>query len=114
MASVAVASCLGTIYWTSGEASEETRQKLQDSLILVHGGMAQNVGPILEMVTEKYLLRSEAEWHGRQEARRIMDQVLAALQSGDVQADRCESPRRTLTGLSRRSSLGPATFTPRR
>jgi len=66
------------------EASQETRQKLQDSLILVHGGMAQNVGPILEMVTEKYLLRSEAEWRGRQEARRIMDQVLAALRVGDV------------------------------
>ena len=47
--------------------------------------MAQNVGPILEMVTEKYLLRSEAEWRGRQEACRIMDQVLAALRAGDVQ-----------------------------
>ena len=33
--------------------------------MLVHGGMAQDVGPILEMVTEKYLLRSEAEWGGR-------------------------------------------------
>ena len=31
--------------------SIEARQKLQDSLVLVHGGMAQNVGPILEMVT---------------------------------------------------------------
>ncbi len=41
--------------------------------MLVHGGMAQNVGPILEMVTEKYLLRSEAEWAGRQEAMRILD-----------------------------------------
>jgi len=30
---------------------------LQDSLVLVYGGTAQNVGPILEMVTEKYLLR---------------------------------------------------------
>jgi len=29
------------------------RARLQDSLVLVHGGMAQNVGPILEMVTEK-------------------------------------------------------------
>ena len=38
------------------------------ALVLVHGGMAQNVGPILEMVTEKYLLRSPAEWTGRQEA----------------------------------------------
>ena len=46
----------------------ETRRKLQESLVLVHGGMAQNVGPILEMVTEKYLLRSEAEWAARKEA----------------------------------------------
>ena len=38
-----------------------TRRKLEDSLVLVHGGMAQDVGPILEMVTEKYLLRSKAE-----------------------------------------------------
>ena len=40
--------------------SAVARQRLQDSLVLVHGGMAQNVGPILEMVTEKYLLRGEA------------------------------------------------------
>ena len=46
------------------DASPDTRKRLQDSLVLVHGGMAQNVGPILEMVTEKYLLRSEAEWEG--------------------------------------------------
>ena len=30
---------------------------VQDSLVLVCGGTAQNVRPILEMVTEKYLLR---------------------------------------------------------
>ncbi|MDB6056183.1 MAG: UTP--glucose-phosphate uridylyltransferase-like protein, partial [Verrucomicrobiales bacterium] len=66
------------------EASAEVRQKLQDSLILVHGGMAQNVGPILEMVTEKYLLRSEAEWKGRQEALGILDEILAALWSNDI------------------------------
>ena len=54
------------------EVSRETRQKLQESLVLVHGGMAQNVGPILEMVTEKYLLRSEAEWRGRHEALGIL------------------------------------------
>ena len=64
--------------------SQQTRQALQDSLVLVHGGMAQNVGPILEMVTEKYLLRSETEWLGRQEACRILDQVVEALQEGDV------------------------------
>ena len=68
------------------EVTEETRVRLQDSLVLVHGGMAQNVGPILEMVTEKYLLRSEAEWQGRQEACRILDQVVAALRAGDIRA----------------------------
>ena len=62
----------------------ETRQRLQDSLVLVHGGMAQNVGPILEMVTEKYLLRSEPEWAGRREAMRVLDEVLAALEAGDI------------------------------
>ena len=66
------------------EISAESRQRLQDSLVLVHGGMAQNVGPILEMVTEKYLLRSSAEWQGRQEALGILAQVLDALRDGDI------------------------------
>ena len=66
------------------DASPETRRKLQDSLVLVHGGMAQNVGPILEMVTEKYLLRAEAEWTGRQEALGILEEILGALRDGDV------------------------------
>jgi len=62
----------------------EVGARLQDSLVLVHGGMAQNVGPILEMVTEKYLLRSEAEWQGRREATRVLDEIIAALKAGDV------------------------------
>ncbi|MES2568512.1 MAG: UTP--glucose-1-phosphate uridylyltransferase, partial [Verrucomicrobiota bacterium] len=64
--------------------SEAARRKLQDSLVLVHGGMAQNVGPILEMVTEKYLLRGAAEWQGRQEALGILSQILDALREGDI------------------------------
>jgi len=60
--------------------------RLQDSLVLVHGGMAQNVGPILEMVTEKYLLRSEAEWQARKEAMKVLDEVVEALCSGNVPA----------------------------
>ncbi len=67
------------------EATPKTRQKIQDSLVLVHGGMAQNVGPILEMVTEHYLLRSEREWQGRQEAMQILDDVVDAIHQGDVQ-----------------------------
>ena len=68
------------------EASAKTRQKIQDSLVLVHGGMAQNVGPILEMVTEHYLLRSEKEWKGRREAMRILDDVVVAIRNGDIRS----------------------------
>jgi hypothetical protein len=64
--------------------SPEARQRLEDSLVLVHGGMAQNVGPVLEMVTEKYLLRGAAEWAARQEALRIFDGIVSHLEAGDV------------------------------
>ncbi len=66
--------------------SAEARQLLQASLVLVHGGMAQNVGPILEMVTEKYILRSPAEWSARQQALGIMNEILAALKAQDIRA----------------------------
>jgi hypothetical protein len=68
------------------DASAETRLKLQQSLVLAHGGMAQNVGPILEMVTEKYLLRSGPEWHARQQALGVLDEILSALKRGDINA----------------------------
>ncbi|MBN2007677.1 MAG: UTP--glucose-1-phosphate uridylyltransferase [Anaerolineae bacterium] len=68
------------------EVSAATRESLQNSLVLVHGGMAQDVGPILEMVTEKYLLRSEAEWNARQQAMRIYDEIVTLLHRGDVPA----------------------------
>jgi hypothetical protein len=80
------------------EVSPETRQQLQQSLVLVHGGMAQDVGPILEMVTEKYLLRSESEWHSRGEAALIFDDLIARLRSGDVRA---------LGALTERNFSGP-------
>lgn len=66
------------------EIPQSARDALQASLVLVHGGMAQNVGPILEMVTEKYLLRGEKEWVGRREALDLLDQVIAALSEGDI------------------------------
>jgi hypothetical protein len=68
------------------DAPAATRRQLQESLVLVHGGMAQNVGPILEMVTEKYLLRCGAEWAARQGMLGILDDILAALRRGDVPA----------------------------
>ena len=64
--------------------SAAARAKLQDSLVLVHGGMAQNVGPILEMATEKYLLRSAAEWTARRQAVATLDEILGLLAAGDV------------------------------
>ncbi len=57
---------------------------LAGSLVLVHGGMAQNVGPILNMVTEKYLLRSSHEWQQRQEALRIYEQIVESVRVSDV------------------------------
>lgn len=70
----------------SDEISEETRRALQASLVLVHGGMAQDVGPILEMVTEKYLLRSVEEWAGRKRAIGTLDEILGYLKAGNVKA----------------------------
>jgi hypothetical protein len=80
------------------EVSEETRRKLQDSLVLVHGGMAQNVGPILEMVTEKYLLRSGREWIARAESQKMFDEILGALRDGNI---------RLLGDLTTRHFFGP-------
>ncbi|NQU22895.1 MAG: UTP--glucose-1-phosphate uridylyltransferase [Candidatus Nealsonbacteria bacterium] len=70
--------------YTPDEVSEQTRQKIHDSFVLVHGGMAQDVGPVLEMVTEKYLLRSEKEWHGRRDAIELLKSIEGALHGGDV------------------------------
>lgn len=68
------------------DVPDAARQKLQDSLVLVHGGMAQNVGPILEMVTEKYLLCNRREWQARLQTHEILDQILGALKSGDIKS----------------------------
>jgi hypothetical protein len=64
--------------------STDFHQALAESLILIHGGMAQNVGPILNMVTEKYLLRSKAEWELRQEAQAIFQGIVAAVRSSNI------------------------------
>ena len=68
----------------SSEITPQTRQRLHDSLVLVHGGMAQDVGPILEMVTERYLLRSSKEWTARKHAGEILDEIVADLRTGNV------------------------------
>lgn len=72
--------------FSEDEIPASARKALQDSLVLVHGGMAQNVGPILEMVSEKYLLRESKEWAARQEALGLLDELVSALKEGDIQA----------------------------
>ncbi len=87
--------------------------ELSASLVVVHGGMAQNVGPILNMVTTKYLLRSHEEWLARQQALRIFDRALAAVDEADLRPWG-RSPPRTGTARSRRSFLGSPMPSPRR
>lgn len=79
---------------------DAARERLARSLVLVHGGMAQNVGPVLEMVTEKYLLRSQREWRARQETGAILEQLLDALARGDMRA---------LADATTRNFFGPIT-----
>ncbi len=71
--------------YSGDEITPAARQLLQDSLVLVHGGMAQNVGPILEMVTEKYLLRCGDEWRARHDALQVLDEIATALKAGDIE-----------------------------
>ncbi len=78
--------------------SPENRRKLEDSLVLVHGGMAQNVGPVLEMVTEKYLLRDAAEWDARKHALQIFNVITEHLERGNI---------RGLAGSTTRNFVGP-------
>ena len=86
LASAAVACFPITRYSPTPKFPREAREKLQQSLVLVHGGMAQDVGPILEMVTEKYLLRSETEWLGRRQAIEILDEITGSSCSGATSA----------------------------
>ncbi len=83
---------------STAEIPEASREKLQQSLVLVHGGMAQDVGPILEMVTEKYLLRAPKEWSARNEAIGTLDEILKELRAGDV---------RGIGGATERNFFGP-------
>lgn len=66
------------------ELHPQIMERVTESLVLVHGGMAQNVGPILEMVTEKYLLRLSNEWKARLSMRSIFDSILGDLKTGNM------------------------------
>ncbi len=63
---------------------ESVEANILDSLILVHGGISMDVGPVLEMVTEKYLLKHEEEWQARLKGIDLFDQIVNAIKSGDM------------------------------
>ena len=67
-----------------GMSMERVYEKLQDSLVLVHGGMSHNVGPVLEMVTEKYLLRESDEWEARQHTLELLGDMLGCFSSLEI------------------------------
>ena len=48
--------------------------------------MAQDVGPVLELVTERYLLRLTDAQRARADAGRLFEELLDALRAGDVAA----------------------------
>jgi hypothetical protein len=77
---------------------EASQLSLEQSLVVVHGGMSANVGPILEMVTEKYLLGGEIEWQARQRLVAMFNKVVDALRAGDM---------RRLGGLTTEMFEGP-------
>lgn len=66
------------------QLSHEIEERLARSIVMVHGGMSQNVGPILEMVTEKYLLRHEDEWKARIDGYEIFADIVDAIKNGDM------------------------------
>ncbi|MBI4654147.1 MAG: UTP--glucose-1-phosphate uridylyltransferase [Nitrospirae bacterium] len=70
--------------FTKDEVSEDIEERIINSMVLVHGGISQDVGPILEMVTEKYLLKYEKEWDARLKGIRLFDKIVHALKCGDM------------------------------
>lgn len=70
--------------FTRKEISEEVEKNILDSIVLIHGGISQDVGPILEMVTEKYLLKYKKEWEARLKGNRLFDSIVSALKNGDM------------------------------
>ena len=62
----------------------DIEELLRRSVILIHGGLAQNVGPVLEMVTEKYLLRYRKEWLARRSELKYFNGIVGALRRGNM------------------------------
>jgi len=62
----------------------DIEDRLASSIVMVHGGLSLNVGPILEMVTTRYLLRYRNEWKARLQGYGYFDDIVAAIKSGSM------------------------------
>jgi len=63
---------------------ENIEKRIADSMVIVHGGLSQDIGPVLEMVTERYLLRYETEWNARIKGIGLFDKIVDAIKLGDM------------------------------
>jgi galactokinase/mevalonate kinase-like predicted kinase len=72
------------VVFSREEIPEEVERKIVDSMVLVHGGLSQDIGPVLEMVTERYLLRYEREWNARIKGIELFDKIVDAIKRGDM------------------------------
>ena len=70
--------------FTRDEINEDIERTILNSMVIVHGGISQDVGPILEMVTEKYLLKLEREWKARIKGIKLFNEIVEALMSGNM------------------------------
>lgn len=68
------------------DCPSDMAERLSASLVLAHGGLAQDVGPVLELVTEKYLLRDPIPTAARATAGELFEQLTQALRAGDIAA----------------------------
>ncbi|MCX7846801.1 MAG: UTP--glucose-1-phosphate uridylyltransferase [bacterium] len=62
----------------------DIEDRLARSIVMVHGGLSLNVGPILEMVTTRYLLRYKEEWHARLQGYEYFDDIVEAVKTGNM------------------------------
>jgi galactokinase/mevalonate kinase-like predicted kinase len=69
---------------TREELPEGIDDILRKSIVLVHGGLSRDVGPVLELVTDKYLLRFRKEWDARLREAVFYDRIIRAIHDGDM------------------------------
>lgn len=62
----------------------DIEDRLARSIVMVHGGLSMNVGPILEMVTTRYLLRYKEEWEARLAGYEYFDDIVEAVKTGNM------------------------------